>query len=95
MHRDFWWFKITEQMEQPEIEIKGILVEFFRNGTNGDYLDALNSAIDQLKLIKNLGDIGDVNKRFCDCDARVFDKYYKGDGKCGYCKLPLCQQNGC
>lgn len=36
-----------------EQEIKGILVNFFREGTNGDYLDALNAAIEELKQVKN------------------------------------------
>tara|TARA_R110000803_G_scaffold202864_1_gene268205 strand:- start:1252 stop:1374 length:123 start_codon:yes stop_codon:yes gene_type:complete len=32
-----------------EQEIKGILVTFFRDGTEGDYLVALNAAIEELK----------------------------------------------
>lgn len=36
-----------------EQEIKGILVNFFREGTNGDYLDALNAAIKEIEQVKN------------------------------------------
>lgn len=36
-----------------EQEIKGILVNFFREGTNGDYLDSLNSAIEEIQQVKN------------------------------------------
>ena len=36
-----------------EQEIKGILVHFFREGTNGNYLEALNSAIKEIEKIKN------------------------------------------
>ncbi|TXD45895.1 hypothetical protein [Polaribacter sp. IC073] len=41
-------------IEQQEIEIKGILVHFFRSGTNGDYLESLNNAISEIQKVKNL-----------------------------------------
>jgi hypothetical protein len=45
-----------------EQEIKGILVHFFREGTKGDYLNALNSAIKEIQQVKNCY-IPDVSTR--------------------------------
>tara|TARA_R110000803_G_C11922953_1_gene314561 strand:- start:356 stop:586 length:231 start_codon:yes stop_codon:yes gene_type:complete len=76
-------------MGQQEIEIKGILVEFFRNGTNEDYLDALYSAVDQLKQIKNHGVIGDVSKSvICgNCDEEC--QPYSLGQNCNKCHVEL------
>ncbi|MEK6879974.1 MAG: hypothetical protein AABY22_10220 [Nanoarchaeota archaeon] len=52
-----------------EKEIKGILVTFFREGTKGDYLQALNKAQNELLTVmeasKNLVQ-PDVIKSVCD-----------------------------
>lgn len=72
-------------MEQQELEIKGILVEFFRNGTNGDYLDALNGAIDQLKIVKNHG----VSHRVSNCPECGCNKI-TGDGSKAWCLNEKC-----
>lgn len=50
-------------IEQQKIEIKGILVNFFRIGTNGDYLESLNNAISEIQKVKNLS-LSGVSKRF-------------------------------
>ena len=40
--------------EEQKQKIKGILVHFFRSGTNEDYNDALNNAISEIQVVKNL-----------------------------------------
>jgi hypothetical protein len=45
-----------------EQQIKGTLVNFFRNGTDGDYLDALNYAIKEIQQVKNCS-IPDVTQQ--------------------------------
>lgn len=49
-----------------EQEIKGILVHFFREGTKGDYLDALNNAIKEMKQVSSSNVIPDVIESFED-----------------------------
>ena len=29
--------------------------------------------------------VGQSEQLVCDCSSETFSKYYKGDGKCGYC----------
>ena len=43
---------LNEVAVTQEQEIKGILVHFMREGTNGDYLDALNNAIKEIEALK-------------------------------------------
>lgn len=38
---------------KTQTDIKGILVTFFRDGTKGDYLDALNTAISEIRAEQN------------------------------------------
>lgn len=58
-----------------EQEIKGILVHFFREGTNGDYLNALNSAINDIQQVKNCS-IPNVVGRYSQQD--IEEAYDKG-----------------
>ena len=68
-----------------EQEIKGILVKFFRDGTNGDYLDALNTAIKEIEQVKNcnIADVVGRSEQFCECDG--VQDLIAGTGECRKC----------
>lgn len=77
MESVFYGFKtLNNNKMTQEQEIKGILVNFFREGTNGDYLNALNTAIKEIEQVKNCS-IPDV----VNCDRpraeKLKDKLHK------------------
>ena len=63
-------------------KIKGILVTFFREGTKGDYLEALNKAQNELLTVmeasKNLVQ-PDVIKSVCEHKNTKYSQFCNGD----------------
>ncbi|MHA1213305.1 MAG: hypothetical protein ACTSSH_12720 [Candidatus Heimdallarchaeota archaeon] len=54
------------EQKEKEIIVKEILVDFFRNGVDGDYLDALNIAIKELTKELALEEFNDGYIRGCE-----------------------------
>jgi len=71
-------------MKEKAKEIKGILVTFFRDATNGDYLDALNAAIKQIDEVKNLNNYDQPEKQAMPEVAELTKLRLAFDGILGY-----------